>query len=121
MLVGCSGGVGLSYYSGYPYWNYNDYYYDDIGYYDENPGSLEGIVTDSTTGLPVPNVNVTVGGITAVTDNYGQYVIVGLCPGDYYLTAVRAGYNEYSTMVTIYTATTTICDFQMARIKEPRP
>ena len=67
------------------------------------PGAtVEGLVTDAETGLPVVGAGVVIPalGIGAVTDLRGHYVIADVPPGDH---AVRAG--AYTYHMTSYAVT----------------
>ncbi|MBE0595140.1 MAG: carboxypeptidase regulatory-like domain-containing protein, partial [Gemmatimonadales bacterium] len=58
------------------------------------PGTVRGRVTDAATGLAVAQVQVTVMGtaLGALTDDAGNYEIVGIPPGLYSIEARRIGY-----------------------------
>lgn len=59
-------------------------------------GQISGTVTDSTTGQPLPGVNVVIAGTQqgASTGAQGQFTISGVEPGTYDLRASFVGYNE---------------------------
>jgi hypothetical protein len=46
-----------------------------------SPRVLEGVVTDARAGRPLAGVNVSAGGLSAVTDAEGKYRLVGIAPG----------------------------------------
>ncbi|MEM8556871.1 MAG: TonB-dependent receptor, partial [Bacteroidota bacterium] len=58
-------------------------------------GKIQGTVTDAATGEPLPGVNVVIDGSTqgAATDFDGQYVIIGVRPGTYTVSATFIGYQ----------------------------
>ena len=65
------------------------------------PGTIEGTVTDATTGTPIPGASITVfQGVTLIasvlTDSNGQYSISEFAPGDY---LVRANANLHQQQV----------------------
>ncbi len=80
-------------------------------------GSIVGIITDSTTGNPIEGVTVTAGEKTGESDQQGRYFVSPLKQGDYTLTAVKEGYENYSTAVTIQGEQTAVVSFEM--IPEP--
>jgi Carboxypeptidase regulatory-like domain len=59
-------------------------------------GGIAGIVTDSKTGAPVPDVKVKLTSpsqaATATTDAHGHYIVFSLQPDDYTLTLEKTGY-----------------------------
>lgn len=57
--------------------------------------NLMGKVTNSDTGQPVQGVLVTIqGGESTLTDDDGDYAIVGLTPGTYTIVFSRSGYTS---------------------------
>jgi len=60
------------------------------------PGSISGTVTDGNTGNPIPHAHVCAHGELgeghARTDSLGHYMIFGLYPGYYFVTAHACGY-----------------------------
>lgn len=73
-------------------------------------GKISGTVTDASTGLPIPNVALTVDigssiNQTVMTNSTGQYFIGGLTGNltgiVYNVTAVKAGYQPASANVTL--------------------
>lgn len=60
-------------------------------------GKISGTVTDSENGEPLPGVNVIVQGTDygAATGPEGKYVIIGVPPGTYTMTASMIGYAEH--------------------------
>jgi outer membrane receptor protein involved in Fe transport len=69
-----------------------------FGIYAGTTGKIAGVVTDKSTGDPLPGVNVIVEGTTlgASTDIDGYYVILNVPPGFY---NVKASYIGYTDMV----------------------
>jgi hypothetical protein len=71
----------------------------------DTTGALNGIVSDSASGVPLANVTVVVNSPRereqAKTDQRGRYVFLDLQPGAYAITAVGAGYEPYSAGVTV--------------------
>jgi large repetitive protein len=55
-------------------------------------GTLTGVVTDATTGLPINGVTVSLSGVTTTTDSGGNYGFTNITPGTYTLTFTKAGY-----------------------------
>ena len=64
-------------------------------------GSVEGVVSDARTGLPVPKARVAVDGteFAASTDSTGRYVIESVPVGMHKLLVTRAGYVNAYTVV----------------------
>ena len=54
-------------------------------------GSISGVVRDSTSGAPVPNVNVSAAGVSSTTDSHGNYTLRGLKPGRVQISATLQG------------------------------
>ena len=67
-----------------------------FGIYASTTGKIAGVVTDKSTGDPLPGVNVIVEGTTlgASTDIDGYYVILNVPPGFYSLKASYIGYTD---------------------------
>jgi hypothetical protein len=57
------------------------------GVYQGKMGRIIGAVLDAGTGRPVPNILVTAGGVSTLTDSLGQYVLEGLPEGTHLLAA----------------------------------
>jgi len=55
--------------------------WSDTSYYWPGPGRISGIISDSTTGKPVPGMVVIGGGVQAFTTASGSYMLPGLPPG----------------------------------------
>ena len=56
-------------------------------------GTLTGVVTDATTGLPINGVTVSLSGVTTTTDSGGNYGFTNITPGTYTLTFTKSGYQ----------------------------
>ena len=64
--------------------------------------SIQGRVTDSSGAvLQGASVTVTPGGANAVTDANGEFVVLGLAPGDYTVTVTFVGFLEFSRNVSV--------------------
>jgi len=57
------------------------------GVYNGQTGKIIGSVLEETTGRPIPNILVTAGGVSTLTDSLGQYVLDGLPEGTHLLAA----------------------------------
>jgi len=55
--------------------------WSDTSYYWPDPGRISGIISDSTSGEPVPGMLVVGGGVQAFTTASGSYMLPGLPPG----------------------------------------
>ena len=55
--------------------------------------SLYGVVTDATTGQPIPDVLVTLNGLELYTDSGGNYSFEDLEPGGYMLQFSKENYE----------------------------
>ena len=60
--------------------------------------SLEGVVTESPGGVPVPDAIITVAGRgpskSAKTDSNGRYAVTGMAPGAYSVFPRKEGYGR---------------------------
>jgi len=77
-------------------------------------GKVAGIITDASTGEPLPAVNVVIEGTTlgGATDNEGHYFIINIPPGTYSLQASMVGYTvESRTDIIVSIDHTTPVDF----------
>ena len=93
-----------------------------------------GLVTDASTGQPLPGTFVYVTHLDnsfvcaeyegekphAVTDDDGVYAIGGLRPGQYVVTAVKYGYYPSRSLATVEAGQTTPVDFQLVRRPGPQ-
>lgn len=82
----------------------------------QGTATISGTITDSTTGTPVPAVQVVVVGSTrgAVTDDAGRYAIRGLDAGTVTVRAQRIGYRPASRSVTLAEGATVDLSFAVA-------
>ena len=77
-------------------------------------GKIAGIITDASTGDPLPAVNVVIEGTTlgGATDNEGHFFIINIPPGTYSLQASMVGYTvESKTGIIVNVDHTTPVDF----------
>ena len=89
--------------------------FDDIAMMPEpTTGSVKGIVTDKDTGSPVGDARVSIGSIKTMSDANGQYELGGIGEGSHEIDAQKAGYQNYSSTVTVTAGLTTFHDIQMA-------
>ena len=82
----------------------------------QTTGKIQGTVTEASTGDPLPGVSVRIEGTTqgAATDIDGEYVIIGVRPGQYTVSFTSIGYAvERRTGVTISVDLTTTIDVAM--------
>ncbi len=79
-------------------------------------GKIAGIITDASTGEPMPAVNVVIEGTTlgGATDNEGHFFIINIPPGTYSLQASMIGYTvESKTGIIVNVDHTTPVDFDL--------
>ncbi|MEZ5082619.1 MAG: carboxypeptidase-like regulatory domain-containing protein [Bacteroidales bacterium] len=81
----------------------------------EAPGSLEGTVTESGSGVAVTDaiINVGEGMYTTMTGSDGTYLIEEILTGTYNITCTKYGYTPGSASVTITESTIFIQDFEL--------
>lgn len=77
-------------------------------------GSVEGVVSDATTGNVVVGVTVQIGNQTATTGNNGVYSLSNLTVGSRTITATMTGYQNHTGDVTVQKGTTVKHDIQMS-------
>ena len=67
----------------------------------QNTARIAGVVTDASSGEPLPGVNVFLEGpdYGDATDRSGRYRIEGIPLGSYTLKARYIGYSEYTTEI----------------------
>lgn len=87
----------------------------------QNPGIIEGVVTDRITQEPIPNATIVVSpdGLTVETDENGYYRIV-LTEGYYTLTASKDGYDSEIFGASVLPNQTTTLNFELGE-SEPGP
>jgi TonB-linked SusC/RagA family outer membrane protein len=80
--------------------------------------SLSGTVSDSTSGRPIPAVQVLVTGTTrgALTDDNGRFVVRGLGAGTYTVRAQRIGYAPSMRTVTLADGQALETSFRLAEV-----
>jgi len=79
-------------------------------------GKIAGIITDASTGEPLPAVNVVIEGTTmgGATDAEGSYFIINIPPGTYSLQASMVGYTvESKTGIIVNVDHTTPINFDL--------
>ncbi len=75
----------------------------------ETPGTVHGRVTNATSGLGVPDVDVVVGGEATVTDANGDYSVSGVVPGDAVpVTAAKEGFLPQAATVDVDAGATVV-------------
>ncbi|MCC6318412.1 MAG: TonB-dependent receptor [Gemmatimonadaceae bacterium] len=81
----------------------------------QQSGALRGVITDSSTRLPVGDVTVAVRGTTrgAISDANGRYSIAGLPPGPQVIVVQRVGYTPRTLDVQLSAASTTELDVML--------
>ncbi|MBI4267514.1 MAG: S8 family serine peptidase, partial [Chloroflexi bacterium] len=78
------------------------------------PGNIQGTVTDGAN--PVAGATVTDGTNVVVTDTLGEYMITGVSPGTYTVTASAVGYQSNSLSVTVQSGQTVIANFDLSPV-----
>jgi hypothetical protein len=81
------------------------------------PGNVTGIVTDKATGARQANARVIIAGEMAYTDVNGSYNIE-LQSGSYYLVALKVGYQNYMTNVTVVPLDTVVVNIPLEKSQE---
>lgn len=73
------------------------------------PGTISGVVTDASNGTPLAGATVSTqpATSTATTSAQGAYTISNVPPGNYTVTATRAGYNPNSVAAAVVSSQTT--------------
>lgn len=62
---------------------------------------MKGKVTDKLTGQPIQGAKVTLDSYSAITDEYGDYLISGIEPSTYTITISKSGYQTYTAKIGI--------------------
>ncbi|OYD17510.1 hypothetical protein CH333_00705 [candidate division WOR-3 bacterium JGI_Cruoil_03_44_89] len=86
------------------------------GVYAGVTGKLAGKIVDTETGQPLPSVNIFIPDTRfgAATDEYGEYYIIQLPPGEYTLRAEMMGYRSVTVKkVEVRIDRTTIINFEL--------
>ncbi len=90
------------------------------GLFVPSNGTIKGRVTDSSTAMPLSNVNVTIAsgqnGYTTKTDSTGVYAVSGLPPGDFTAAFVTPGYIQQTAGGMLFAGQTLTVDVQLVRI-----
>jgi hypothetical protein len=81
-------------------------------------GAIRGIVSDSGNGTPIAGVHLRISSpsqvVETTTDSHGHYVVFGLQPDDYTITAVKPGYNAQSfSGESVYADQTQVYDLKL--------
>ncbi|MBI2627034.1 MAG: S8 family serine peptidase [Parcubacteria group bacterium] len=76
-------------------------------------GTIDGTVTDETTGVVIEGATVTDGTRQATTDSTGYYLIADVPEGNYVVMASATGYQDASQSVTVTGNSTTKVDFAL--------
>ena len=71
----------------------------------QSTGTIRGVITDSS-GAVLPGVTVTISGAgtaerSSVTNEKGEFVFVGVAPGQYQVTAVLAGFSTVTVVANV--------------------
>ncbi|MBN2422305.1 DUF87 domain-containing protein [Candidatus Woesearchaeota archaeon] len=82
-------------------------------------GTVYGWASDNTTGLPLENVDVYIGTEHAVTDADGYYNL-SVTRGDYLVVALKYGYNNYISNVSVTENNATLHNITMEMYEEPQ-
>jgi hypothetical protein len=87
------------------------------------PAVLTGTITDSSDGMPVPDVQVTVtdstGTYTILSDSDGLYTAAGLSSGDFTATFEKTGYSKQVMHGTLFDGQTVTLDVHLTPIPPP--
>ncbi len=68
---------------------------------EETTATLMGNVKDASTEAYLMGVTLTAGGVKAISDVNGNYILSSIKPGKYTLTATMTGYQDYTHEVTL--------------------
>ena len=84
----------------------------------QTQGSITGRVSDATTGQPIPLASVSVVGtaLGGQTNSLGQYTIRGVNAGRVEVRALRVGYAEQRSTVTLSPGQAATLDFSMKSV-----
>ncbi len=81
-------------------------------------GTLQGIITDADTGLPISNVTVNLNGSSAVSDTTGFYTL-DASHGEYQLTAMVEDYYDYSSADPVHIEARTVQNYSFTMTMIP--
>ena len=86
-------------------------------------GKINGQVIDSSDGSFIPGANISTDPPTSsvTTDAQGEYSIADMPPGDYTVTASKAGYNSTSVDVAVAVGKTTTADLHLTPVSPDTP
>lgn len=76
-------------------------------------GSIEGTVTDASTGKALQGAEVNGGNTAGTTDENGAYTLTGVQAGDCNVTVSKTGYNSNSATVTVKAGSSVTKDFAL--------
>jgi protocatechuate 3,4-dioxygenase beta subunit len=62
-------------------------------HFGESIATIKGVVTDASTGLPIPGVAVVLAGNSVLTDAGGNYTFDNITPGSYIVSFTKTGYQ----------------------------
>jgi len=83
------------------------------------PGTIEGTVTDSSSGEAIVDATVTVNGMSATSDSSGAYVISDVPPRNYTVTASADGYEISSKTITLTAGENKTLNFALNPVQPP--
>jgi hypothetical protein len=61
--------------------------WNDQPYTGTETGRIRGVITNAQNGQPIPNIMVSIAGVSTLSDSLGQYVLDGIQPGTHLLMA----------------------------------
>jgi subtilisin family serine protease/protocatechuate 3,4-dioxygenase beta subunit len=79
------------------------------------PGSITGSVTDAKDGSAISGAQVSAGTRTVTTDASGKYTVANVPPGTYGVVASKAGYQNSSLTVNVFSGGTTVASFSLSQ------
>lgn len=77
------------------------------------PGAIAGLVTDKDWNVDLEDVIVSIGTLKTSTNDRGLYVLNGVQPGTYTITAQKTGYQNYSGTVEVKSGQVTAFPIEM--------
>ncbi|MED4051937.1 carboxypeptidase regulatory-like domain-containing protein [Priestia megaterium] len=87
-----------------------------------NPGGISGLITDETTGEPLTNTAViirqTIGSsiATVTTDSSGNFLVQGLAPGSYAVTALSPGFGTKTVGALVTSGLTSTANIELSEL-----